>query len=72
MMFVGPVTHVTCDLDTQRRIQDARRDAAIGAALGSSRRRLLDRLLGRPSRPSSVDAVALLPRGEDLAHALRY
>jgi hypothetical protein len=72
MMFVGPVTHVTCDLDTQRRIHDARRDAALGAALGSSRRRLLDRLRRRPARPSSVDAVALRPLGEDLAQALRY
>jgi len=71
-MFVGPVTHVTCDLDTQRRIHDARRDAALGAALGSSRRRLLDRLRRRPARPSSVDAVALRPPGEDLAQALRY
>ena len=71
-MFVGPVTHVTCDLDTQRRIQEARRDAALAAALGRPRRSLVDRVLGRPPGPSAVDARALRPSGEDLSHALRY
>ena len=71
-MFVGPVTHVTCDLDTQRRIQEARRDAAVGAALGRPRRSVIGRLLGRPAGPSAVDTRALRPSGEDLSHALRY
>ena len=71
-MLVGPVSHVTCDLDTQRRIQEARRDAAIRAALGRPRCTLRDRLLRRAGARSDVDSAALLPAGEDLLHALRY
>jgi hypothetical protein len=71
-MLVGPVSHVTCDLDTQRRIQEGRRDAAIRAALGRPRRTLRDRLLRRAGARSDVDAAALPPAAEDLLHALRY
>ena len=71
-MLVGPVSHVTCDLETQRRIQEGRREATLRAALGRPRRTLRDRLLRRPGAPSAVDAAALLPAGEDLLHALRY
>jgi hypothetical protein len=71
-MFVGPVSHVTCDLDTQRRIQEACRDAALNAALGCRRRSLFDRLLRRPAVRSGFDQSALRPPGEDIRHALRY
>jgi hypothetical protein len=72
MTLVGPVSHVTFDLDTQRRIQDARRDGALEAALGRRRRGLIDRLLRRPAAPSGFDPGALRPPGEDIQHALRY
>jgi hypothetical protein len=69
-MFVGPVTHVTCDLNTQKRILDARRDSAVRAALGG--RTWLDRLLGRRARPSAVEGSALRAATEDVWHSLRY
>jgi hypothetical protein len=71
-MFVGPVTHVPCDLNTQRAIMDARRDRAARVALGIARRSPLDRLLRRRRTGEVVDPAALVHRGEDVAHALRY
>ncbi len=71
-MFVGPVSHVTCDLDSQRRIQDACRDAALNAALGYPRRGVINRLRRRPAVRSGFDQSALRPPGEDIRHALRY
>lgn len=73
-MFVGPVTHVACDLSTQQRILAARRDAAVRAALGGRRRSLRDRVLrrDRDPAPAVADARVLAERGEDVWHALRY
>jgi hypothetical protein len=71
-VFVGPVTHVACDLITQQKIHDARRDAAAKAATRRSRPSLLHRLLRRPSAPRVIDVSALAHHGEDVWHSLRY
>lgn len=72
-MFVGPVTHVVCDLSTQQRILAARRDAAVRAALGRRRRSLRERVLRRlDPAPAAADARVLADGGEDVWHALRY
>jgi hypothetical protein len=71
-MFVGPVTHVACDLITQQQIRDARRDAVAKAAARGVRRSLRDRLLRRQPTPRVADPAALVPRGDDVWHSLRY
>jgi hypothetical protein len=75
-MHLSPVIgHPTCDLERQRRVLEARRDAAalqVGRLAG--RRTLVDRVLRRPARPSTheLDASALSPRAEDVWHSLRF
>jgi hypothetical protein len=71
-MFVGPVTHVACDLITQQKIRDARRDAAAKAATRGTRRSFWDRVRRRPAAPRVVDPFALTRHDEDVWHSLRY
>jgi hypothetical protein len=73
-MFLPTVTHVPCDLDQQRKRQDARRDSiARAVAWRSGRRTLLDRILRR-KEPTTDLAAAALRRddGEDVFHSLRF
>jgi hypothetical protein len=72
----SPVTgHPTCDLATQRRIAQARRDAvARSVGRNRGRRSLLDRFLGREpgERPRQVLAEDLKPQHEDVWKSLRF
>ena len=71
-MFVGPVTHVACDLITQQKIRDARCDAAAKAAIRGTRRSLWYRVRRRPAAPRVVDPLFLTQHGDDVWHSLRY
>jgi hypothetical protein len=74
-VHLSPVIgHPTCDLERQRRVLEARRDAAaLQVARTSGRRTLLDRVLGRPARPPrELDAAALAMPAEDVWHSLRF
>jgi hypothetical protein len=74
-VHLSPVIgHPTCDLERQRRVLEARRDAvALGVARRSGRRTLLDRLLRRPARSApELDASAPSPGVEDVWHSLRF
>jgi hypothetical protein len=68
------IGHPTCDLERQRRVLEARRDAAaLEVARRSGRRSLLDRLLRRPARAArELDAAALAMPAEDIWHSLRF
>jgi hypothetical protein len=73
-VHLSPVIgHPTCDLERQRRVLEARRDAAaLQVARRTGRRTILDRLLRRPARPSrELDAAALTMPAEDIWHSLR-
>jgi hypothetical protein len=78
-MLSPVVSHVPCDLDQQRRIQDARRaNLARRIAQGSGRGRWpFSRRRGRPgengTRPADpLPAEHLRPVGEDVWHSLRF
>jgi hypothetical protein len=74
-VHLSPVIgHPTCDLERQRRVLEARRDAAaLQVARRSGRRTLLDVLLRRPPRPArEPDAAALTMPAEDVWHSLRF
>lgn len=74
-MFSPVVTHPTCDLSTQRRIAEARRDAvARSVGRNRGRRSLLDRALGREpgERPLEILAEDLRSPHEDVWRALRF
>jgi hypothetical protein len=69
------VTHPVCDLDMKRRVREARMDAIARAVVRTTRRTLLDRLLGRTPAPLQAPcAEDLLHRdtGEDVWSALRF
>ncbi|HZD78837.1 MAG TPA: hypothetical protein VE646_02195 [Actinomycetota bacterium] len=73
--MIGPqITHVPCDLNQQRKRQEARRDSvarAVARRLG--RRSLWDRVLRRqPRRPELTAEDLRLPEGEDVHHSLLY
>jgi hypothetical protein len=72
----SPVTgHPTCDLATQRRIAQARRDAvARSVSRNRGHRSLLDRVLGRHpgERPRQILVEDLKPRHEDVWKSLRF
>ena len=73
-MFSPVTTHPTCDLATQRRIAEARRDAvARSVGRNRGRRSLLDRVLGREpgERPREVISADLQPQHEDGWKSLR-
>lgn len=57
--------HPTCDLDRQRRLREARVDAAVRAAAARRRGR-------RGARGVADAAIDLRDRGDDVWHALRY
>lgn len=74
-MHLSPVIgHPTCDLERQRRVLEARRDAAaLQVARRAGRRTLLDRVLRRPARAArDLDASALAMPAEDVWHSLRF
>ena len=74
-MLSPVVTHPTCDLSTQRRIAEARRDAvARSVGRNRGRRSLLDRALGREhgERPAEILAEDLRSPHEDVWRALRF
>ena len=75
-MLSPVVTHPTCDLSTQRRIAEARRDAvARSVGRNRGRRSLLDRALGREPRerrPVEILAEDLRSPHEDVWKALRF
>jgi hypothetical protein len=75
-MFSPVTTHPTCDLATQRRIAEARRDGvARSIRRNGGRRSLLDRVLGREpgDRPrEEILTEDLRPPGEDVWKSLRF
>ena len=75
-MFSPVTTNPTCDLATQRRIAQARRDGvARSLRRNSGRRSILDRVLGREpgDRPRAEILVAdLRPPHEDVWKSLRF
>ncbi len=74
-MFGSPViTHPVCDVDLQRRIRDARRDAVARSVGRKGRMTVLDRVLSRDpgDRPVHVDSRVFEPTGEDVGHAFRF
>jgi hypothetical protein len=75
-MFSPVTTHPTCDLATQRRIAEARRDGVARSLRRNGRRRsVLDRVLGREpgERPrEEILTEDLRPQHEDVWKSLRF
>jgi hypothetical protein len=73
---IGPVVaHVPCELDRQRRLHQARADAAARRAGPSPLARVVRALLGAPLHhpsPRGHAEVDVAPRGEDVWKALRF
>jgi hypothetical protein len=66
------IGHPTCDLDLQRRIREARKDAVI-RSLRDGRRTLLDRVLRRRPAPAiDLDVRSLRDQGDDVWKSLRF
>jgi len=65
------IGHPTCDLDLQRRIRGARRDAVIRSLRGR-RRSVLDRLLRRRRAEVDLDVGSLRDQGDDVWKSLRF
>lgn len=70
-MILPNITHLPCDLDQQRKRQEARKDSVARAvAWHLGKRSLLDRILRRGEPATSLSAEALAPAaGEDVFHA---